>query len=47
MKKRKMEGLSENLSLQENQMVILELKNTVSEIMTTVNLRAVWTGLLN
>ena len=42
-----MEGLSENLSLQENQMVILELKNTVSEIMTTVNLRAVWTGLLN
>ena len=47
MKKRKMEGLSENLSLQENQMVILEMKNTVSEIMTTVNLRAVWTGLLN
>ena len=47
MKKRKMEGLSENLSLQENQMVILELKNTVSEIMTTVNLSAVWTGLLN
>ena len=42
-----MEGLSENLSLQENQMVILELKNTVSEIMTTVNLSAVWTGLLN
>ena len=41
MKKRKMEGLSENLSLQENQMVILELKNTVSEIMTTVNLSAV------
>ena len=41
MKKRKMEGLSENLSLQENQMVILELKKTVSEIMTTVNLRAV------
>ena len=36
-----MEGLSENLSLQENQMVILELKKTVSEIMTTVNLRAV------
>ena len=42
-----MEGLSENLSLQENQMVILELKKTVSEIMTTVNLRAVWAGLLN
>ena len=41
MKKRKMEGLSENLSLQENQMVILEMKNTVSEIMTTVNLSAV------